>query len=980
MPTSPPTNADGTGTTPFLSSVAQPARLNLRTAWTVLVSGLIITAAATLYMKSSVESIAGRDFADHSGDIQKKITNRLDDHARILQSGAAFFHASDSATREEWRIFTRAQKLEEQLPGIQGIGFSLLITRKELTRHIQGIRKQGFPGYTLRPDGNREIYTSIIYLEPSSGRNMKAFGYDMFSEPVRRAAMEHARDTDNAALSGKVVLVQETGTEVQAGTLMFVPVYRKGMPVETRAQRRAAIYGWVYSPYRMNDLMQGILGGHDLEKEQLHLEVFDGSQPSSESLLYQNHAAKGRTLPPDARFTREIPVNFNGHLWTLRFKDTGGGFFTVEYLRVWLTLAGGTLVTLLLFALIRTLLNSSYEAQHLVEALHESASLLKEAQRIGRLGSLDWNVKTNELALSDEALEIFGFGKTKNKPALQELVNVVHPEDRGRVEKSLQLAASGGAKHDMEHRLVLSDGKVIHVQATAELFRDAEGKPVRLLGTIHDITERKRAEEKIREKDIQFRKLSSNVPDLIYQFTRRPDGTYIVPIASEGIKNIFGCSPEDVLEDFAPIARVIYPEDSARVLNDIEFSAKHLTLFSCDFRVQIPGKTLQWIASRSTPEKLSDGSITWYGFNADITERKNAEREQFRLLTIIENSLNEIYLFDATTLKFEYANRGALANIGYSLEEMKGITALAIKPRLTEAEFQAMLRPLLAGEKDKIVFETTHRRKDGTDYLAESNIQLHRQENRSVFSVIVNDITDRKQKEKIIEDKNAELERFTYTVSHDLKSPLVTIKTFLGFVEQDLDNNYPAQAKKDMVFIHKAADKMVLLLNELLELSRVGRVGNEPVRITLQELVDEALSMVAGRIAEKKVEVQVGGADVVLYGNRQRFAEIWQNLVENSVKYMGDQKAPRIDIGTEARGPDTVFFVRDNGMGIDPRYKDKVFGLFDKLDPKSEGSGLGLALVKRIVELYHGNIWFESAGDGKGTCFKFTLPEAVKGT
>ena len=155
---------------------------------------------------------------------------------------------------------------------------------------------------------------------------------------------------------------------------------------------------------------------------------------------------------------------------------------------------------------------------------------------------------------------------------------------------------------------------------------------------IHDITERKQAEEKIREKDVQFRKLSSNLPDLIYQFTRRPDGTYCVPIASEGIKNIFGCAPEDVQEDFAPIARVIFPEDAERVISDIEYSAKYLTYFTCEFRVQIPGKPIQWIFSRSTPEKLADGSITWYGFNANITEIKQTEFELTRAKERAEES------------------------------------------------------------------------------------------------------------------------------------------------------------------------------------------------------------------------------------------------------------------------------------------------------------------------------------------------------
>ena len=184
-----------------------------------------------------------------------------------------------------------------------------------------------------------------------------------------------------------------------------------------------------------------------------------------------------------------------------------------------------------------------------------------------------------------------------------------------------------GVIRDFELKIRTKSGEKRFTSINASLIVDADGKPNHIDGAIRDITDRKIAEDKIREKEIQFRKLSSNLPDLIFQFTKRPDGTYCVPIASEGIKNIFGCSPEDVIEDFAPISSVIFPEDAERVINDIEYSAKHLTYFTCEFRVQIPGKPIQWIFSRSTPEKLSDGSVTWYGFNANITEMKQTELE-----------------------------------------------------------------------------------------------------------------------------------------------------------------------------------------------------------------------------------------------------------------------------------------------------------------------------------------------------------------
>ncbi|MEI8064014.1 MAG: ATP-binding protein, partial [Verrucomicrobiota bacterium] len=134
-----------------------------------------------------------------------------------------------------------------------------------------------------------------------------------------------------------------------------------------------------------------------------------------------------------------------------------------------------------------------------------------------------------------------------------------------------------------------------------------------------------------------------------------------------------------------------------------------------------------------------------------------------------------------------------------------------------------------------------------------------------------------------------------------------------------------------------------------------------------------------GRIAEGKVAVTVSECDVTLYVDRMRLAEVFQNLIDNACKFMGDQKSPRIEIGVEERTGGRVFFVRDNGIGIDPRHQSKVFELFEVLDVKAGGTGIGLTLVKRIVELYKGRVWLESEGLGKGTCFYFTLPEANKG-
>ena len=248
----------------------------------------------------------------------------------------------------------------------------------------------------------------------------------------------------------------------------------------------------------------------------------------------------------------------------------------------------------------------------------------------------------------------------------------------------------------------------------------------------------------------------------------------------------------------------------------------------------------------------------------------------------------------------------------------------------------------------------------------------------------VQDITERKKVEaerealiRELEAKNAELERFAYTVSHDLKSPLITIRGFLSFVEQDAVAGNLERVRADLGRIRDAVDKMQRLLSELLELSRIGRVVNPPQTIAFATLAQDAVALVAGRLRQRGVGVAVAEGLPPVWGDRARLVEVLQNLVDNAAKFMGDQKHPRVEIGMREQAGERVFFVRDNGIGIDPRFRDRVFGLFEKLDPDSEGSGVGLALIKRIVDQHHGRVWVESEGKGKGTTVCFTLPDAA---
>jgi PAS domain S-box-containing protein len=242
------------------------------------------------------------------------------------------------------------------------------------------------------------------------------------------------------------------------------------------------------------------------------------------------------------------------------------------------------------------------------------------------------------------------------------------------------------------------------------------------------------------------------------------------------------------------------------------------------------------------------------------------------------------------------------------------------------------------------------------------------------FATVFEDITDRIQREEELRRKNEELQRFTYTVSHDLKSPLITIKGFAGALMQDAAAGRFDRLQEDLKRITSATDKMAALLNDLLELSRIGRMMNPPTEVKVDRLVQEVLELLAGPIGQRSVRLIVQPDLPTVQGDRRRLSEVFQNLIENAIRFLGDQPEPRIEIGVRDQGHDRVFFVRDNGMGIEPCYHETVFGLFNKLDAKTPGTGIGLALVRRIIEVHGGKVWVESTGTGHGATFCFTLP------
>ena len=393
---------------------------------------------------------------------------------------------------------------------------------------------------------------------------------------------------------------------------------------------------------------------------------------------------------------------------------------------------------------------------------------------------------------------------------------------------------------------------------------------------------------------------------------------------------------------------------------------------------------LQDIADRSALALLN--ARYYKKLEQELTERKIAE-EKYR--SIFDNSMDGI--FQSTDDGHFLQVNPAMAHIyGYDSPEEMLNSVTDIRSQLyTNSDQRDDIRKRLNSGERLVGYESLDYRKDGSTFWTFMSAQAIRDENGKVlyYEGTVEDITRRKnaeaERESLIQElakKNAELEQFTYTVSHDLKSPLVTINGFVGYLEQDAASGNMDRLKKDTQRIREAVKKMQKLLSELLELSRIGRLMNASETVPFETLVREAMENVHGQLKTRGVEILVQPDLPNVYGDNQRLVEVLQNLIDNAVKYMGDQVDPQIEIGQDGEEDGKpIFFVKDNGMGIDPEYHERIFGLFNKLDAKSDGTGVGLALVKRIVEVHGGRIWVQSEafpqGDVRaGSTFYFTLP------
>ncbi|WP_407293230.1 hybrid sensor histidine kinase/response regulator [Stutzerimonas zhaodongensis] len=469
-------------------------------AWLVLGFTLIVLLMVLQHQRAQQDRVASQQFEFLVEKATEAIGRRLISHEQILLGAAGLFDANDEVSRQQWHIYHERLALAERFTGIQGIGFAKAVRPEQREAHIQAVRDEGFDAYTITPPGERPLYTPVVYLEPFRDRNLAAFGYDMFSEPVRRQALLAAAESGQTRITGKVELRQETHGQKQAGLLMYVPLYRAGEPTGTPEQRLQALEGFVYSPFRMDNLMRGILGASDPD---LKLKIYAGAGEKAEQLLFASREIE-RDKP--ARYSEVTQLDLYGQSWTLRLESLPefDGFYRANDLLV-ISLGAG--LSLMLFFLISSLSLRRSRAEALAQQMTEDIRENKRALQLSeeRLslalkgsndGLWDLNLEAGTFYGSPRAWHMLGYrpGELSSDLTLWEraLVKEDLPQAKAQLAQTMLSAVD---QFTTELRFRHKTGKIVPVLVRGYIQRDRNGQPLRISGTSMDLTEHKRIEQ-----------------------------------------------------------------------------------------------------------------------------------------------------------------------------------------------------------------------------------------------------------------------------------------------------------------------------------------------------------------------------------------------------------------------------------------------------------------------------------------------------
>lgn len=583
----------------------------------VLVVGSLLTLLAWQYAVRVVAEEDQARFEQETSDSLGLIQERMQVYGQVLRGVKGLFVASDSVSREEFRAYAEELDLEQSYPGILGVAYALKIAPAELDRHIAAVRAEGFEQYTVSPAGERDPYTAIVFIEPFSGNNLNAFGFDMYSEQVRREAMDRARVSGALALSGKVSLMQDVGRGPIAGVLLYLPLYAGD--VNDNGINADELLGWVYAPFSMDILMQGI----QLDGSGIELSIHDGADLNAGTRLYSSQNAP--LAPADIHFSSTEPLEIAQRTWTVSFSAGDSHENTEPEAVLFVGALFTALMAILIWALASGRERAEARAEEVNKELRETEFRWKAALAGAGHGVWDWNNLTGEVNYNTEWKSMLGFAEDEIRNEFSEWKRLIHPLDVERAESAVNDFISGKTTNfSLEHRLQTRAGQWRWILGRGAIIsRTEDGRPARTIGTHTDIDRQKTLELALGESDQRFRGAFETAA--IGMALMGLNGQFFE--VNQALLDMVGYTEKELMA--LTFQQLTHPDDLALDLEHLNaLSAGKVKSYQMEKRYFCKDGTIVWALLSVSAVRHKDGSLLHFVSQIEnITDRKMLQRQ-----------------------------------------------------------------------------------------------------------------------------------------------------------------------------------------------------------------------------------------------------------------------------------------------------------------------------------------------------------------
>jgi PAS domain S-box-containing protein len=932
-----------------------------------IASFLIIILLTLLVYQETEKRVWERNetlFHIRAGQAQSDIENRLRDYIQILKGAKALYKASETISRRDWEIYVKWLQVDENYPGIQGLGFAPYIRAEALPEHIAAVQAEGLPAYAIHPVGEREIYTPIYFIEPFSGRNLRAFGFDMFSDSTRRRAMEQARDSGNPALSGKLRLVQETSIDVQAGFLIYLPVYAGSVHLQTVADRRRLLKGFIYCPFRSRDLMNAILAK---EYQDIDVEVYDGPTASAKNVLFDKDSLTHYLQPEKrGRYNKLATSQIAGHTWSLYFTslpafETGSHTNLPAFI-----LQGGSLLALMVLFIGISQANVR-KSNHLKQTITDNAT--------AALFMMDASGYCTFMNPAAEAMTGFTFDEVRQKP-LHDMIHHTYPDGSPYPLSECPIDRALPTNNNMrghEDVFIRKDGTFFPVTCAARPIFEG-GVPVSTVIEVRDITEEKRASAALIESEARFRNMADNAPVMIWIINAQAQCTYL----NQQWLSFTGQTLQEGLDK--GWREAVHPDDRPSAARAYMEASQQRKPFRVEYRLKHAKDGYRWAVSTGIPRIQSNNEFSGYiGSVIDITDIKEAEnkikRNAWLLQKVFEQVPAIVGLIEATERKYVLVN--PLLSEMYGNRELLGRNVKEAHPDLKDQGLFELVEDVFrtgkafSGEEMPVSIDP---HLTGNPVFRYFNIvyqplfnEINEVEAVLLFAVDVTElVTSRQQvsainqelsrKNEELTQTNNDLDNFVYTASHDLKAPITNLEGLTSMLRRKLHDLGPVEDQL-LGLVQQSVNKLQATIRDLAEITKVQKekdIHTEPILFeeVLKDVTDDVKNLITESGAKILVDLEV---KQITYA-RKNLRSILYNLVSNAIKYRSPERPPEIYIATRMEGACIMLSVQDNGLGLKAGQQEKMFSMFKRFHTHVEGTGIGLYIIKRIIENNGGRI------------------------